>query len=95
MCIAGFVQSAALYAPVKHDPRSKHNRQKSECSKCQQSCGVWACSKTPAGLLRKFLDSKVHQDWLKIDLHVDKTITVQEYIHTLKIDVNGSKHIQC
>ena len=31
--------------------------------------------------LRKFLGSKEHLDWLKIDLNVAETITVQDYKH--------------
>ena len=37
LCIAGFLQSGALYATTTHDPRSEYNQQKSECSKLQQS----------------------------------------------------------
>ena len=51
--------------------------------------GVWGCSETPAGALggqstlRKFLDSKEHLNWLKIDLNVAKIITVVDYKHKL------------
>ena len=41
-----------------------------------------------------FLGSKVHLDWLKIDLNVVEIITAQEYKRT-KINVNGSTHKQC
>ena len=34
--------------------------------------------------LRKFLCSKEHLDWLKIDLNVAETITVQDYKHKEK-----------
>ena len=49
--VAVFLQSGALYANIRLDPRSKYNWQKSECSKHQQRMGVWECSKTPAGVL--------------------------------------------
>ena len=51
--------------------------------------GIWGCSETPAGALggqstlRKFLDSKEHLNWLKIDLNVAKIITVVDYKHKL------------
>ena len=44
--------------------------------------------------LIKFLGSKEHLDWLKIDLNTVKIITVQDYKHK-KTDVNESTHIQC
>ena len=50
-------------------------------SKCQQSLRVWECSETPVGLLRKFLDSKEHLNWLKIDVNVAEIITIQDYKH--------------
>ena len=43
--------------------------------------------------LIKFLGSKEHLDWLKIDLNTVKIITVQDYKHK-KTNVNGSTHIQ-
>ena len=43
--------------------------------------------------LRKFLGSKEHLYWLKIDLNAAEIITVEDYKHT-KINVNGSTHIQ-
>ena len=39
--VAGFLQLGALYANIKHDARSEHNLQKSECSKSQWSQVVW------------------------------------------------------
>ena len=41
--------------------------------------GVWGCSETPAGPLKKFLGSKEYLNWLKIDLNAPKIITVQDY----------------
>ena len=35
--------------------------------------------------LRKFLGSKEHLDWLKIDLNVAEMITVQDYKHKKKL----------
>ena len=43
--------------------------------------GVWGCSETPAGPLRKFLGSKEHLNWLKIDLNAAEIITIQDYKH--------------
>ena len=43
--------------------------------------GVWGCSETPAGPLRKFLGSKEHLNWLGIDLNEAKIINVQDYKH--------------
>ena len=43
--------------------------------------------------LIKFLCSKEHLDWLKIDLNTVKIITVKDYKHK-KTNVNGSTHIQ-
>ena len=37
------------------------------------------------GGFKKVSGSKEHLDWLKIDLHVTKIITVQDYKHTKKI----------
>ena len=79
--VAGFLQSGALYATITHDPRSEYNRQKSECSERQRSWGVWGCSETPEGPLRKFLGSKEYLNWLKIDLNEAKIITIQDYKH--------------
>ena len=47
----GFLQSGALYANIRHDPRSEYNQQKSERSECQWSCGVWGCSEAPVVIL--------------------------------------------
>ena len=33
--------------------------------------------------LRKFLGSKEHLDWLKIDLNLAEIRTAQDYIHTI------------
>ena len=79
--VAGFLQSDALYATITHNLRSEYNRQKSECSKHQQRWGVWGCSETPPGPLRKFLGSKEYLNWLKIDLNAAKIITIQDYKH--------------
>ena len=68
-----------------HDPRSKHNQQKSKRSEHQKKWGVWGHSEPHnqgfrgRSSLRKFLGSKEHLDWLKIDLNVAKIITVQDY----------------
>ena len=42
--------------------------------------------------LRKFLRSKEHLDWLKIDLNAAEIITVQDYKHTKKTNMDGSTH---
>ena len=47
----GFLQSGALYANIRHDPRSEYDQQKSELSECQWSCGVWGCSEAPVVIL--------------------------------------------
>ena len=38
--IAGFLQSGALYANIRNDPRSEYNQQKSERRECQQCWGL-------------------------------------------------------
>ena len=76
--VAGFLQLGALYATMTHDPRSEYNQQKSECSERQRNWGVWGCSETPVGPLRKFLGSKEHLNWLKIDLNAAEIITIQD-----------------
>ena len=35
--------------------------------------------------LRKFLESKEHLDWLKVDLNAAKIITIQDYKHAQKL----------
>ena len=47
-CVAGFLQSGALYANIRHELRSEYNQWKTECSKHQRSWGVWGCSETPS-----------------------------------------------
>ena len=79
--VAGFLQSGGLYATITHNPRSEYNLQKSECGKRQWSWGVWVCSETPAGPLRKCLRSKEHLNWLKVDLNAAEIITIQDYEH--------------
>ena len=54
---------------------------KNGCSKRQWSWGVWRCSETPVGLLRKFLGCKEHLNWLKIDFNAAEIITIQDYKH--------------
>ena len=44
-------------------------------------------------MIRKFLGSKEHLDWHKIDLNVAEIITVQDYKQK-KINVNRSTHIR-
>ena len=48
----------------------------------QRSWGIWGCSGTPAGPLRKCLGSEEHLNWLKIDLNEAEIITNQNYKHT-------------
>ena len=79
--VAGFLQSDALYASITHDSRSEYNQQKSECSEGQWSWWIWGCFETPSGPLRKFLGSKDHLNWLKIDLNAAEIITIQDYKH--------------
>ena len=88
--VAGFLQLGALYANTRHDLRSEYNCWKSEHSELGKLGVFWDCS----GSLRKFLGSKEHLVWLKIDLNAAEIITVQNYKHK-KTDVNGSTHIQC
>ena len=57
----------------------------------EESVGL-SGSLTGVCLLRKFLGSKEHLAWLKIDLNVTEIITVQDYKHT-KINVNGGNNI--
>ena len=75
-----FLQSGALCATITH-PRGEYNQQKSECSEHQWSWGVWGCSETPTGPLRKFLGFKEHLNWLKIYLNAAEIITIQDYKH--------------
>ena len=49
--LAGFLQSGALYANSRHDPRSEYNWSKSEHNKHQRVWGVWGCSQTTVGVL--------------------------------------------
>ena len=42
--------------------------------------------------LRKCLGSKEHLDWLTRDLNAAKIITVKDYEHKEKANVNGSTH---
>ena len=44
--------------------------------------GVWGCSETLVGPLRKFLGSKEHLNWLKIDLNAAEIISIQDYKQT-------------
>ena len=55
--------------------------------------GVWGCSETPVGPLRKVSGFKEHLNWLKIDLNAAKIIF--KTINRQKINVNGSTHIRC
>ena len=64
---------SALYANIRHDPRSEYNRWKSERSKCQ-----WNGDFRWWSFLRKFLGPKEHLDWLQIDLNVAEVITVED-----------------
>ena len=57
----------------------------------EESVGL-SGSLTGVCLLRKFLGSKEHLAWLKIDLNVTEIIPVQDYKHT-KINVNGGNNI--
>ena len=41
----------ALYANIRHDPKSEYNQRISECSERHWSWGVWGCSETPVGVL--------------------------------------------
>ena len=42
--------------------------------------------------LRKFLGSKEHLDWFKIDFNAAEITIVQNYIKAGKINENGSTH---
>ena len=42
--------------------------------------------------VRKILGFKEHIDWLKIDLNAAEIITVQDYKHTKKTNMDGSTH---
>ena len=68
----------------RYDPRSKHNQQKKELSDRQRSWGVWGDALSPSvgALKRKFLDSREHLDWLKIDLNAAEIIIAQYYKRT-------------
>ena len=46
-----FLQSGALYANIRQDPKSEYNQRTSERSERQRSWGVWGCSETPVGVL--------------------------------------------
>ena len=43
--------------------------------------GFGGVLRPPVGPLRKFLGSKKHLNWLKIDLNAAKIITIQDYKH--------------
>ena len=67
----------------RYDPRSKHNQHKREPSKHQWSWGSGGALSPLAEVLGaeppdKFLGSKEHLDWLKIDLNVAEMIIVQD-----------------
>ena len=84
--IAGFLQLGALYANIRHDPRSEYNRHESEHSEHQQSWSSGGILRPQQGFrgqstLRKFLGSTEHLDWLKIDSNAAQTITLQDYKH--------------
>ena len=53
--------------------------------KAGESGGTLSPSAGVLGTLRKFLGSKKHLDWLKIDLHVAAIITVLDYIMHKKL----------
>ena len=83
----------------RHDPRSECNWWKSERRERQRSWVVWGVLRPNQGFsgqstLRKFLGSKEHIDWLKIDLNAAELITVQNYKYK-KENVNGSTYTQC
>ena len=46
-----FFQSGALYANIRHDPKSEYNQRISERSEHQRTWGVCGCSETPLGVL--------------------------------------------
>ena len=41
-------------------------------------------------LLTNFLGSKLHLDWIKIDLNVTEIITVQDYKHLISMEIHIS-----
>ena len=96
LSVAGFLQSGALYANIRHDPKSEYNQWISERSELGSMGVFWDPSGGFSGwsTLRKSLGSKEHLDWLKIDLNATEIITVQDYKHK-KTSVNGSTHMQC
>ena len=49
--VAGFLQLGALYANIKHDPKSEYNQWISERSEPQRTWEIWGCSETPVGVL--------------------------------------------
>ena len=69
------------YIKVGHDPRSKHNQQK---SKIASANGAWGSLSPSAGILKiifkqqKILGSKEYLDWLKTDLNAAEIITAQK-----------------
>ena len=79
--VLGFTKSnIRLY---RHAPKIKYNWPKNEFSEHPRSWEIWRFSETPAkgfrgrSALRKFLGSKEHADWLKIELNAASIITVQ------------------
>ena len=61
---------------ITHDPRSEYNGRKVSVASVNRAGGVWGCSETPAGSLRKFLGSKDHLNWLKIDFNAAEIISI-------------------
>ena len=80
-----FLQLGALYANIRHDPKSKYiiGRKVSVVivNKAGGSRGVLNRGFRVWSTLKRFLGSKKHLDWLKIDLNMAEIITVQDYKH--------------
>ena len=63
---------------------------KASVASVNRAGGVWAPQEVIYRVEppKKILGSKEHLDWLKLDLNAVKIRTVQDYIHTPKININ-------
>ena len=69
------------YIKDRNGPRSKHNQQKASVARVNRAGGSEHLSRgfrrwSP---MRKFLGSKEHLDWLKVDLNAVEIRTVQDF----------------
>ena len=86
--VAHFLQSSAQYANIIHDPKSEYNQQKSEL----RGVGVFldlSMGFRELSTLRKFLGSKEHLDWLKIDFNVAEIKKMWMEVHIYSVQAKS------